>query len=140
MLHLTNPHNFYRLGCRKKNSITTFFQIWIWSIQIDFIAIFRFERFHTIYKGSFRSIFITVGSPIRLHTVRAKYNTNFIILTVDSSCLVFISFLYWIFISMIDMDHVTWWNLNETFRLVTDTFDTSNCVIGWKRCDHTVLL
>ena len=37
----------YRLGCRSKISITTFFQIWIRSIQIDFIAIFRFERFHT---------------------------------------------------------------------------------------------
>ena len=49
MLHLTNPHNFYRLGCRKKISIITFFQIWIWSIQIHFIAIFRFERFHTMY-------------------------------------------------------------------------------------------
>ena len=49
MLHLTNPHNFYRLGCRKKISITTFFQIWICSVQIDFIAIFRFERFHTSY-------------------------------------------------------------------------------------------
>ena len=35
--------------------ITTFFQIWICSIQIDFIAIFRFERFctsHDYNKGS----------------------------------------------------------------------------------------
>ena len=39
----------YRLGCRSKISIRTFFQIWIRSIQIDFIAIFRFERFYTTY-------------------------------------------------------------------------------------------
>ena len=41
----------YRLGCRSKISITTFgFQIWIWGIHIDFIAIFRFERFYTKYR------------------------------------------------------------------------------------------
>ena len=27
------------------------YKIWIWSIQIDFIAIFWFERFHTIYTS-----------------------------------------------------------------------------------------
>ena len=53
MLHLTNPHNLYKLGCRSKIAITTFFQIRILSIQIDFIAIFRFERFHTIYAYHF---------------------------------------------------------------------------------------
>ena len=37
----------YKLGCRSKISITTFFQIWICSIQIDFIAICRLERFYT---------------------------------------------------------------------------------------------
>ena len=36
-----------RLGCRSKISITTFFQIWIRSIQNDFIAIFLSERFYT---------------------------------------------------------------------------------------------
>ena len=35
---------------RSKISITTFFQICFWSINIDFIPIFRFERFHTIYN------------------------------------------------------------------------------------------
>ena len=39
----------YTLGCRSRISIKSFFQIWIWSIQIDFIAIFLFERFHTRY-------------------------------------------------------------------------------------------
>ena len=40
----------YRFDCCSKISIRTFFQIWIWSTQIDFIVIFRFERFHTKYS------------------------------------------------------------------------------------------
>ena len=35
------------------------FKTWIWSIQIDFIAIFRFEQFYTIYVG-----FLLVVRPI----------------------------------------------------------------------------
>ena len=41
----------YRLGCRSKISITTFFQSCICSFQNDVIAIFRFERFYIIYTG-----------------------------------------------------------------------------------------
>ena len=44
----------YRLGCRSRIPIRTFFQIWICSIQIHFIAIFRFERFYTIHIPKFR--------------------------------------------------------------------------------------
>ena len=49
----------YKLGCRSKISITIFFQIWISSIQIDFIAIFRFEPFYTMY-GAFCNHLVTV--------------------------------------------------------------------------------
>ena len=41
------------MGCRSSIFIKTFFQIWIWSMQIDFIANFRFERFHTIHNQLF---------------------------------------------------------------------------------------
>ena len=47
--HLINHIIVHWLGCRLKISITIFFQIWIWSLQIDLIAIFRFEWFYTIH-------------------------------------------------------------------------------------------
>ena len=48
----------YRLGCRSKISIRTFFRIWILSIQIDFIAVFRFERLHTM--GTYSQVVSTL--------------------------------------------------------------------------------
>ena len=48
----THPTLVYRFGCRSKISIRTLFQIWICSVQIDFITIFRFERFYKIRNKS----------------------------------------------------------------------------------------
>ena len=56
----------YRLGYRSTISITTFFQIWIWSIQIEFIAIFRFERFYTSHSD------FELENPVGNHIKRSR--------------------------------------------------------------------
>ena len=49
---LTNPHNSLKVGRSFGHLYQNLFQIWIRRIQIDFIAIFRFERFYTIHITS----------------------------------------------------------------------------------------
>ena len=58
------------LGCRSKISITTFFQIFNWNIQIGFIVIFRFERFYTSHVTT--ASFLGFPSCIQTHSLVLK--------------------------------------------------------------------